>query len=138
MQRVRVGFQSLEPTVWRVIEEATGLPAYRWTSRDMHAPDGVPIDHGGFGDGEFFSAWFLAAGVNYERALAGELEGVTTKDIERERRRAEHWEVSKGSRPTAVELDAFGLDAFERRKVVPKEERHRFRLEAARRFALAL
>ena len=135
--RVRVALQSIDPTVlWRVVERATERPAALWTSSDMHAPSGEPLDKGGF-EG-FFDAYFFACGVNYERALVGELEDVTTDDIDRERLEAEHLEASHGQPPSPLELDRYGLEAYRERRKHRARVRKRWDADAARRLALAL
>ena len=131
--RTRVELWSEVPSqLWRVVEQ-TGLPVYQWTSADI--PDGTPVDGGGFAN--FFEAYFHKLGIDYIRAEAGDLHGVTAADIDLERLAAEHRESRQGSPPSPAELDAFGIAAYERRKIDPRVRR-RWNTARARELALAL
>jgi len=131
-ERTRVALWSEVPSqLWRVVE-ADGLPARRWLPWE---PDEGPLDRYGFK--RFFSAQFFALGVDLIRAEAGLLRGVTVDDIEAERARAERLESSKGKTPSPAELDAFGLDAYDHRKL-RQRERRQWHVERALQLVSAL
>ena len=93
-----------------------------------------PVDAGGFEN--FFEAFFHKLGIDYIRAEAGELPGVTVDDIEAERHRAEALEAHGA--PSPAELAEFGLfGAVDRRKLHPRKRRQ-WHTERALRLVSAL
>ena len=129
----RRGSEEAQPAqLWRVVE-ADGLPVYRWLSVDI--AEGPPVDGGGFAN--YFEAYFHKLGIDYIRAEAGELGSITVADIEHERQAAERLEGRQGCPPSPAELDAFGIQAYERRKLHPLV-RQRWNTARARELALAL
>ena len=109
--RTRVELWSEVPAqIWRVVE-VDGLPSRRWLP---HEPaEGAPLDRYGFDS--FFGALFFSLGIDWIRADAGLLEGVTADDVERERERAGRLEGRQGVDPPAQDLALHGVEAFELR-----------------------
>jgi hypothetical protein len=78
--RVQLRQQQRGSEVWWRLTEADGRLVCRWLPWE---PMTGVLDKGGFSDREDAEAFRL--GVNWERARAGLLQGVSTLDVDRER-----------------------------------------------------
>lgn len=70
-------------TVYRVVEELTGRPCHSWLP-GLELDEDRPLDRNGFDTRKDAEAFAL--GVCWERAYHGLLGGITTRDIDAERR----------------------------------------------------
>jgi hypothetical protein len=78
--RVQLRSQQLGPETWWRITEADGALVARWLPRESAKG---PLDKGGFL--QYMNARAFALGVDWIRAQAGILDGVTTDDVDLER-----------------------------------------------------